>query len=166
MSAAMTAVITSTFTGPGRDGDFAWMVLQPRFARTLFIFNDNEEEFLDHLAGGEHVCSTGGGNAVIRPLQCIDEPRAAGVPTGSYREGPHYMGYSSLDDHVREMVERAIARIAGLLATGRYDALAFSWDPETRLGGRIFQTAQPVRDYIVDRLIDAAAQTPSLGQPL
>jgi hypothetical protein len=162
----MTAVIKSTFTGPGRDGDFAWMVLQPQFTRTLFIFNDNEEEFLDHLAGGEHQCSTGGGNAVVRPLQCLDEPRAAGVPTGSYREGPHYLGYSTLDGHVREMVERATSRIAELLASSRYDALAFSWDPETRLGGRIFRTAQPVRDYIVDRLIDAAAQTPSPGQPL
>jgi hypothetical protein len=76
------------------------------------------------------------------------------------------MGYSTLDGHVREMVERATSRIAELLASSRYDALAFSWDPETRLGGRIFRTAQPVRDYIVDRLIDAAAQTPSPGQPL
>ena len=58
MFAAMTTVIKSTFTGPGRDGDFAWMVLQPQFARTLFIFNDNEEEFLQHLAGGEHQCTT------------------------------------------------------------------------------------------------------------
>jgi hypothetical protein len=156
----MTTVIKSTFTGPGRDGDFSWMVLQPHFARTLFIFNDNEEEFLEHLAGGEHRCTAGGGNAAIRPLQCVDEPRAAGIPTGSYREGPHYMGYSALDGHVREMVGRATAQIARLLASDRYDALAFSWDPETRLGGRIFQTAQPVRDYIVDRLIDAAAVAP------
>jgi hypothetical protein len=64
------------------------------------------------------------------------------------------------------MVERAIARISELLATGRYDALAFSWDPQTRLGGHIFQTAQIVRDYIVDRLTDVAAPSPSLGQPL
>lgn len=166
MFAAMTTVIKSTFTGPGRDGDFAWMVLQPQFARTLFIFNDNEEEFLQHLADGEHQCTTGGGNAIIRPLQCTEEPRAAGVPTGSFRLGPHHLGYSSLDDHVREMVERAIARISELLATGRYDALAFSWDPQTRLGGHIFQTAQIVRDYIVDRLTDVAAPSPSLGQPL
>ena len=156
----MTELIRSTFTGPGRDGDFAWMTMQPEHARTLFVFNDNEEEFLAHDGGGDHACHAGGGNAVIRPLQCAAAPRAAGVPTGSYREGPHHMGYSALDAHVRSMVDRAIERIDNLLKTGRFGALAFSWDDETRLGGRIFATAQPVRDYIVDRLIDAATRHP------
>ncbi|MBU6200960.1 MAG: hypothetical protein KJS90_03060 [Acidobacteria bacterium] len=156
----MTELIRSTFTGPGRDGDFAWMTLQPGHARTLFVFNDNEEEFLAHDSGSDHACRAGGGNAVIRPLQCSAAPRAAGVPTGSYREGPHHMGYSALDAHVRGMVDRAIERIDGLLNTGRFEALAFSWDDETRLGGRIFATAQPVRDYIVDRLIDTALRHP------
>lgn len=156
----MTELIRSTFTGPGRDGDFAWMTLQPEHARTLFVFNDNEEEFLAHVDGGDHACRAGGGNAVIRPLQCAAAPRAAGVPTGSYREGPHHMGYSALDAHVLGMVDRAIERIDSLLGTGRFGALAFSWDDETRLGGRIFATAQPVRDYIVDRLIDTASRHP------
>ena len=156
----MTELIRSTFTGPGRDGDFAWMTMQPEHARTLFVFNDNEEEFLAHDGGGDHTCHAGGGNAVIRPLQCAAAPRAAGVPTGSYREGPHHMGYSALDAHVLGMVDRAIERIGSLLGTGRFGALAFSWDDETRLGGRIFATAQPVRDYIVDRLIDTALRHP------
>jgi hypothetical protein len=156
----MTHVIRSVFTGPGRDGDFAWMSLQPEHSRTLFIFNDNEEEFVAHVDGGDHACHAGGGNAVIRPLQCTAAPRAAGVPTGSNRAGPHHMGYSVLDTHVRDMVDRAVERIDDLLATGQFGAFAFSWDDETKLGGKIFATAQPVRDYIVDRLLDTVSRHP------
>jgi hypothetical protein len=156
----MTEVIRSVFTGPGRDGDFAWMSLQPEHSRTLFIFNDNEEEFVAHLLDPAHECRPGGGNAVIRPLQCVTSPRAAGVPTGTYVQGPHHMGYSVLDEHVLGIVDRAVMRIGELLATSQYGALAFSWDDETKLGGRIFATAQPVRDYIVDRLLDTASRHP------
>ena len=154
----MVDVLRSRFTGTGQDGDFTWMITQPEYARTLFIFNDNEEEFYAHLRGGQHTCSPGGGNAAIRPWQCRDEPHAAGVPTGSYTAGPHYMGYSSLDDHVRAAVADAISQIDTLLTTGNFDTLAFSWDDETKLGGRIFTTSQDVRDHIVAELLAAAAR--------
>ena len=154
----MVEVLKSRFTGPGQEGDFSWMISQPERAGTLFVFNDNEEEFYAHMRGGEHACSAGGGNAAIRPWQCRPEPRAAGVPTGSYTEGPHYMGYSTLDDQVRAAVDDAIVQIDALLATGRFDTLAFSWDDETKLGGRIFNTSQDVRDYIVAELLAAAAR--------
>ena len=103
----MVDVLRSRFTGTGQDGDFAWMITQPEYARTLFVFNDNEEEFYAHLRGGQHTCSPGGGNAAIRPWQCRDEPHAAGVPTGSYTPGPHYMGYSTLS------IASTLARSAG-----------------------------------------------------
>jgi hypothetical protein len=89
---------------------------------------------------------------VILPWQCGDEPRAAGVPTGCYAPGPHHLGYSTLDSHVRRVVADAVAHIEGSLRTGRFDTLAFSWDDRTRLGGRIFETAQDVRDLIVEEL--------------
>jgi len=41
-------VIKSTFQGANRDGDFAWMIDQADFARTLFVFNDNEVQFYEH----------------------------------------------------------------------------------------------------------------------
>ena len=132
------------------------MIGHPDFARTLFIFNDNEAEFLAHLQSGRHTCTAGGGNATIRPFQCQPMPRAAGVPTGTYEPGPHYMGYSTLDAHVCGMVDLSIGQIANLLTSGRFDSLAFSWDPVTKLGGRLFDTAQEVRDYIVDRLCELA----------
>ena len=148
----MVTVLKSRFEGAGREGDFSWMIRQPQHERTLFVFNDNEEEFYAHFDGTEHVCGAGGGNAVIRPWQCGDEPRAAGVPTGCYAPGPHHLGYSTLDSHVRRVVADAVAHIEGSLRTGRFDTLAFSWDDRARLGGRIFETAQDVRDLIVEEL--------------
>ena len=64
-----------------------------------------------------------------------------------------------LDAHVRRAVADAVAQIEGLLRTGRFDTLTFSWDDRTRLGGRIFQTAQDVRDHIVEELLAVAART-------
>ena len=80
------------------------------------------------------------------------------MPTGSYKTGPHYMGYSMLDPHVTTVVSDAIRQIGALLATKRFDTLAFSYDPVTKLGGKIFETAQPVRDYIYEALVEVAAQ--------
>ena len=37
-------------------------------------------------------------------------------------------------------------------------AVAFSWDDETKLGGRIFNTSQEVRDYTVAELLAATAR--------
>jgi hypothetical protein len=157
-SAYMVNVIKSTFSGTGREGDFEWMIEQPHHARTLFIFNDNEGEFYAHFKGGQHRCSAGGGNAAIRPYQCKPEPQAVGIPTGTYDDGPHHMGYSSLDEKVTRAIVDSIAQIDALLATGRYTDLAFSWSDKTKLGGKIFDTAQVVRDYIVDQIFDVAGR--------
>ena len=105
-----------------------------------------------------HQCSPGGGNAAIRPYQCHPHWQAAGMPTGSYKAGPHYMGYSKLDAQVITVVGDAIRHIGALLATNRFDTLAFSYDPVTKLGGKIFETAQPVRDYIYEELSAVAAR--------
>jgi hypothetical protein len=105
-----------------------------------------------------HTCGRGGGNAAIRPYQCHPHWQAAGVPTGSYKQGPHYMGYSSLDAQVTTAVGHAIGQISNLLATGRFDTLAFSYDPVTKLGGKIFSTAQVVRDHIYDQLVAVAGR--------
>ena len=62
------------------------MIEQPEYADALFVFNDNEGEFRAHQghAPGARRCHAGGGNAVIRPYQCEDPPRAAGIPTGDH----------------------------------------------------------------------------------
>jgi hypothetical protein len=148
----MIEVIKSKFHGGGKEGDFAWMIKQPHHQGTLFLFNDNEGEFYKHFNGGIHECGEGGGNAEIRPFQCLPVPRAIGIPTGTYSKGPHHKGYSSLDDHVRKVLADAFQQLESLLKTGRYTTIAFSWSDETKLGGKIFETAQPVRDYIVEQI--------------
>jgi hypothetical protein len=68
------------------------------------------------------------------------------------------MGYSSLDASVTQAVGDSIVQIDRLLATKRFVSLAFSWNDDTKLGGRIFETAQDVRDYIVAQLEAVAAK--------
>jgi len=103
-----------------------------------------------------HRCSPGGGNASIRPYQCAPHWRAAGVPTGTYERGPHYKGYSTLDQRVIKAVSDSIAQIDRLLASGRFTSLVYSYNPDTKLGGHIFNTAQDVRDHIVEQLESVA----------
>lgn len=172
----MIKVIKSQFIESGIVGDFEFMIKQPEYCQTLFVFNDNEEQFLSHLLAndnpygavqlklspmpqnpGGNPCSEGGGNAAIRPYQCAPHRRAVGIPTGNYQpKSPHHMGYSSLDGHVRQMVSYSMLQIEAMLASGRFTALAFSYSPETKLGGRIFKTAQTVRDFIVEELLRVA----------
>ena len=51
-----------------------------------------------------------------------------------------------------------MSQIDKLLASGRFETLAFSYDPVTNLGGRIFSTAQVVRDHIYDQLVAVAGR--------
>lgn len=107
----------SIFSRAGTDGDFGWMIEQPRWQNALFIFNDNESQsqaFLAQVASGHidpssYACQAGGGNAVIRPYQCQTRRRAAGVPTGP--------GYASLIDHAKSQIDDAIASVGTLLAS-------------------------------------------------
>lgn len=139
-------VIRSTFSGVGRDGDFSWMIGQPEYATALFIFNDNEEQFLEHqrMAGERHFCDAGGGNAAIRAYQCIEPQRATGIPTG--RHG----GYTELSPQAAAVIDNALAVLDQLLASGRYDTVIYSWDDHAgTLGTGIFRVAREVLDYIV-----------------
>ena len=148
MGAVTVEVIGSVFRGGGRAGDFGWMITRPEYADALFVFNDNESQFRAHQghAAGGSSCHAGGGNAVIRPYQCQDPPRAAGIPTGDAQ------GYPELTDHVRATVDDALAAIASLLATGRYRQVLYSATADGGLGTGIFQVGDDVKRYIVDEL--------------
>ena len=67
-------VIGSIFGGGGKAGDFGWMIQQPEYDDALFIFNDNEEQFLAFRKNPKSGagCARGGGNAIIRPYQCAE----------------------------------------------------------------------------------------------
>ena len=146
-------LIKSEFSDRRQDGDFSWMIDRPEYARSLFIFNDNEAQFLAFHAGHATGLSVGGGNAAIRPYQGHSPIRAAGIPTGDHG------GYQQLDTNVRTLVDDAIAHIRGLLATGNYDQVIFSYDSEEKtLGTGIFKVADEVKTYIYESIC-------SLGDP-
>lgn len=143
-------VIGSVFSRGGRDGDFNWMIDRPEYADALFIFNDNEEQFRAHCDNPRDAygCSSGGGNAAIRPYQCKEPPRAAGIPTGVDGKG-----YGKLTGEVRAVIDRAIANIRGLIASGRYSRVIYSAaDASGQLGTGIFKVATDVKQYIVEQL--------------
>ena len=146
-------VIKSQFSGGHKDGDFSWMIDRPEYARSLFIFNDNEAQFIVFHTGHAAGLSAGGGNAAIRPYQGHSPIRAAGIPTGNLG------GYQKLDKNVRALVDDAIAHIQRLLATGNYDQVIFSYDARQKtIGTGIFQVADEVKNYIYESIC-------SLGDP-
>jgi hypothetical protein len=146
--AARVTLRPSVFAGGGKEGDFAWMIEQPAYDRALFVFNDNEGQFLAYMQG----ISAGGGNAVIRPYQGWG-PKAAGVPTGP--------GYDALTRHNRAVIDQALARIRALIKSGRYTTLVYSADKAdpSLLGHGIFTVGDDVRRYIVSELQAICAQS-------
>jgi hypothetical protein len=140
----------SVFTRPGTEGDFAWMIEQPKYARSLFIFNDNETQFKAFHANQPNGLSAGGGNAIIRPFQAGAHPRAAGIPTGHAG-----VGYQNLDAHVMGVIDEALDYIMGLLESGRYDEIVLCTDPTGQtLGSGIFDIDHAVKNHIFQRLME------------
>ena len=141
-------VTKSQYTGSGCAGDFSWMIDRPEHARSLFIFNDNEMQFIAFHTGHEAGFTAGGGNAAIRPYQGHSPIRAAGIPTGEKS------GYQQLDKNVRALVDDAIAHIQRLLSTGYYDQVVFSYDAANdTLGTGIFHVADEVKSYIFESIM-------------
>jgi hypothetical protein len=126
------------------------MIKKPEYGDALFVFNDNEAEFRDHQrhAPGAGRCHPGGGNAVIRPYQCQDPPRAAGIPTGDHG------GYLELTAGARSAIDDALAAIGALLATGRYERVIYSATDDSGdvLGTGVFSVGDEVKRYIVSGL--------------
>ena len=124
------------------------MIGRPEFARALFIFNDNEAQFIAFQTGHAVGLSAGGGNAAIRPYQGRSPVRAAGIPTGEKS------GYQQLDLNVRALVDDAMAHIQRLLKSGNYDEVIFSYDAvNDTLGTGIFQVADEVKSYIFQNIL-------------
>ncbi|ABV94483.1 hypothetical protein Dshi_2750 [Dinoroseobacter shibae DFL 12 = DSM 16493] len=149
-------VIGSVFQGVGKPGDCGWMVVQDAYKSAFFIFNDNEEQFLDfhdHAAGARPpgACAPGAGNGVLRPWQCETPPRAGGIPTGS-----HGMGYAALTPKVQALIDRAVDAIAATIAEHGFTEVYYSSDGAGGLGASTFAPAQEVKDYIVAQIASLA----------
>ena len=68
--------------------------------KTLFIFNDNEEQFDAFIGGLDSGYTLGAGNAVARPWRKLNPPKSAGIPTGKLGSG-----YQLLDPAAKEKIE-------------------------------------------------------------
>ena len=142
-------VIPTVYSGMGKVGDFAWMQAQPEYTSTLFVFNDNEEQFDAFLNGKASGFTAGGGNAIARPWRKLDPVKSAGIPTGSLGSG-----YSVLDSKTQSKIDQALQIIEELLETGIYEKLVFSADETlTTLGTGIFDVCHAVRNYIFQGLM-------------
>ena len=134
---------------PGQvHGDLGEMLNLAEYQDALFIFNDNERQFKEHLrhGPGANECVAGSGNAKIRHLQCQDNPRVLGIPTGTSG------GYAELTPHVREVVEEATDQIKKLLATGRFRRVFYNEAPDGLIATGIFKVDDGVRQFITDEL--------------
>jgi len=139
-------IIASVFSGDGKVGDFGWMITQPEYAKTFFIFNDNVSQFKIHQdhPNDPSGCSIGGGNAIIRPYQCKTPPQAGGIPTG-----PSFIGLTA---EVKQMIDAAIQAIKMGIQSGGYDRVAYSSNGHGGLGTSIFKVPQDVKTYIVAQI--------------
>ncbi|MDJ0823749.1 MAG: hypothetical protein QNJ09_18315 [Paracoccaceae bacterium] len=148
----------SVYHGDNQAGDFAWMITQPAYAKAFFIFNDNQGEFLafqgNTSATSGQGCMVGGGNAVIRPYQCMSPPRAGGIPTGSFAINDKVTrhGYPDLTPEVQSYIDTAVAFIAQRIAANGYTDVYYSSDGHGGLGHGIFNPADDVRAYIVQKI--------------
>jgi hypothetical protein len=159
-------ILPVVYTQPGEVGDFSWMITRPEYDDVLFIFNDNEEQWLKFVNTPEHLrvrtsaCTPGGGNAIIRPYQCMDPPRAAGIPTGKNQRG-----YQNLFEAETNIYD-AFTYIIDLLMSGRYKRVAYSAAPDGRtLGTSIFSPSKDVKEFIVTN-IEALSTNPSIIEAL
>ncbi len=139
-------VIGSVFHGGHKDGDFNWMIQQTKYDDALFVFNDNEPQYILHRddpanSGG---CSPGAGNGIIRPWQCVTPPRAAGVPTGP--------NYAKLTPHIAAIIDEAVATVGKVATDAGYARIFFSADSHGHLGTGTFQVGDDVKAYIVKQL--------------
>jgi hypothetical protein len=139
-------------------GDFTWMIERPEYNDVLFIFNDNEEQFLifhEYLNNGNQnlandACNAGSGNAQIRPYQCLNPPKAAGIPTGSYNNGV-YVDINT----AKPYIDASIRYIRQLLRSGLYKRIVYSAGPDGYiLGIKEFNPSPDVLNYITQQIND------------
>ena len=147
-------VIGTIFTKPNQFGDFNWMISNPEYDNSLFIFNDNEEF--------HETNRTGMGNAIIRQYnkynRKLTKPKSAGIPTGTLAGG----GYQELNSHVIQNVSGAIEEIKELLNKYQYDSICYSVGPNGKLGTGIFDVNTQVINYI-DKEIKALSDLPVIN---
>lgn len=132
------------FVRKHQDGDYAWMVRQPKYKHTLFLTCENFLEMMLSVAQG-------GGTACLRPasfhamsnadIKGGKVPRALGIPTGWSSETG---GFPVLDRYyARRSIDLALERLSCILDTyTSINQVVFSCDKDdpNKIGTGIFAT--------------------------
>jgi hypothetical protein len=137
----MISLVGIAFRARRCDGDFAWMLHQPRHANSLFVFNDNVQDHATAIRGR--------GSAIVRPFNAIgrggDRPRSVGIATGfSVQSG----GFKALTPTVRELLDEHLDELRAVLARHTYDTVYFAADADGHFTCRLFAVHPEVLAYI------------------
>lgn len=136
-------VIGTVFTKRNKYGDFLFMLKDPEYADSLFIYNENTELFISKSR------KRGAGNAVIRPFRFTEPPRSSPIVTGTLREG----GFDGLTDEVKALIDAGIEEIKNKIKEWGFKRVFYSAEVENGIiGQNIFVIGYEVRKYITDRL--------------
>ncbi len=136
-------IIGVRYIESGSYGDFNWMIKQPEYSDSLFIFNDNEEH--------HETNKKGLGNAIIRPWNKYGDeknPRSAGIPTGTLKLG----GYLELTNNVKDTIDNAIIEIEELIQKYKFSTIYYSVGSNGKLGTSIFYVDHNVVNYIDEQI--------------
>jgi len=140
----MVRVISSVFKKKNTFGDFSWMITQPQYNKTLFLYNDDIES--------RNRFNIGGGNAIIRPYNKynpkIKVPRSAGIPTGSLKTG----GFVKLDNVTKKYIDDSIENIQKIIKIYKYETIIYSAELSGLLGTGIFKVNTDVILYITEKI--------------
>ncbi len=144
------------FEGKGREGDFAWMIKDPKYSSTIFVFNDNVVD------GANSKPHDGAGSAAIRTWSWkyapeSEAPRALGVPTGwSVSSGGFRVEDGVLEPFAARAITLAFERLVLACVRHPVDQVIFSCDKSdpscNRLGCGIFELQPPLLRFIEDKL--------------
>ena len=142
------------FVQRGLDGDFAHMIRDPNYKKSLFVFNDNvyDANTTPVMNGGNTACIRSAAYKYNR----TEPPRASGIPTGwSSESGGFRLSKSnSMTSFTKRAIILAIERIVLLCQEHDIDEVVFSADPlqPNRLGCGIFSPDAAIVDFIMEKL--------------
>lgn len=114
-------------------GDFRKMITMKEFDDSIFLFNDNVEDWNDPQK------TVGGGSAIVRPYSTLERGyRSAGFPTG-WTTG---VAFSRMDDQTRMVIDMSFERIVSTVHIQKYTRILFpcaSPSERTSIGTLIFR---------------------------
>ena len=124
-------------------GDFNWMIESGSYKNTLFIFDDNVDEY--------YTCIEGNGLSKIRKYNEFgkyEKISSAGIiMCSSYNNG-----FSKLDSKTKNIIDRCIGDIKRLVMEYGYNEIYFSSDEDGNIKPNCYNINNEVIKYVSDQI--------------